>query len=377
MDTTTLEIQLKSKQLPRPVLIFSGPEDFLKERMLQKIVSQLVAPEDQSENIFRYDGSSRDFSAAESQIFSFSFNSSPRIFWLSNFSSLNTAQRKTFLSLVSQNGIPTGTYLIFVVNDAKIAGEIASSFKQLNEKIDFWRPFENQLPAWVKKEAAEIGGKINADAAELLIELTGASLAVLFQELNKLIIAAAGKPVTAVQVKTSVRYLNQDSVFDFLNNLGNKKTKEAVRAIEILVNSGEAPQKIWFMLCRQLREYRLFHDLLNDRPDLFADAAEILRSYGRIAEKTDFKANQEKKNLTSRLQQMAESFPPCLADAVSLKNPAKSRNLYMAMNFNRSELVKAWPEIVKTDLLLKSGVPDPCATLQAFTIKLLSGALAS
>lgn len=377
MDLNSFENLVKAGKLPNRVLIFAGPEEFLKERLVQKIVQANIPAEDQHENFWRFDCSGRDASAAENQIFSFCFNPSPRVFWLQNFSGLNAAARKSFLKNVSQNGIPVDTFLIFAVNDAKTTGETAAAFKQQHEKIDFWRPFENQLPAWVKKEAIELGGKINNDAAEMLIELTGASMGILFQELNKLVIAAAGKPVSLDMVKSSVRYLNQDGIFDFLNSFGNKKTNEALRTLEIMINSGEAPQKIWFMLCKQLRDFRLLHDLILDRPDLFSEAAEILRSFGRIANKTDFKANQEKKSLTSRLQQLAETFPPYLAEVSALNNPNKSRNLYMAMNFRHSELIRAWPLLLQTDLLLKSGVPSPLTTLQTFTVRFLSGELQS
>lgn len=373
MDITALENQIKLGKEPKPVLVFSGPEEFLKERMTQKMVQGLIPAEDQGENFLRFDCNGKDASQVESNLYSFCFNTSPRIFLLNSFSNLNAAPRKDFLKTISQNGIPMNTILIFSVSDAKTSAEITGAFKQQSEKIDFWRPFDNQLPGWVKKEAGELGGKINNDAAELLLELTGSSLAVLFQELNKLIIAAAGKVVGVDQVRASVRYLNQDGIFDFLNNFGNRRSKEALRALEIMINSGEAPQKIWFMLCRQLRDFRLLHDLNADRPDLYSEAIEILRSYGRIAEKTDFKANQEKKSLTGRLQKIAETFPPYLAEVVAIGNSAKSRNLYMAMNFNRSELVKAWPLLIKTDLLLKSGVPDATTALQTFTLRFLSG----
>lgn len=377
MDIAALESLIKAQKEPKPVLIFAGPEDFLKERMTQKMVNSLIPQEDRSENFLRFDCSGKDASQAGNHLYSFCFNSSPRIFLLNGFSNLNAAPRKEFLKTISQNGIPLNSILVFSVNDAKTATEITSAFKQQCEKIDFWRPFENQLPNWVKKEAAELGGKINNDAAELLIELTGSSLAVLFQELNKLIIAAAGKAIGVDQVKTSVRYLNQDGIFDFLNNFGNRRSKEALRALEIMINSGEAPQKIWFMLCRQLRDFRLLHDLSSDRPDLYSEIIEILRNYGRIADKTDFKANQEKKSLSSRLQKIAETFPPYLAEVIAIGNSAKNRNLYMAMNFNRSELVKAWPMLIKTDLLLKSGVPDATTALQTFTLRFLSGDLQS
>jgi DNA polymerase-3 subunit delta len=371
MDIASFEKQIAQGKILCSVFIFAGPEEFLKERMLARFTEKFVAKEDQSENIFRIECKNTS-SLSEETIYSFSFNPSPRIFLLQNFESINSASRKKFVAALCKKGIPTNTFIIFLTTETRISQELARAFKTEAEKIDFWRPFENQLPGWVKKEAAELGGKISSEAADLLIELTGSNLGVLYQELKKLVISASKKTIDADMVKTNVSYLRQDSVFDFLNNFARKDTKKALRALETLIDQGEAPQKIWFMLCRQLREFRLLHKLRVDRPDLFKEVFEILQNYALISNKTDFKANQSKKNLLAKIQQLAANMPEHIVKSLSLTNPAKLKNLYLATSFNISELNKALPMLVETDLKLKSGVPDAKACLQAFTCNFIN-----
>jgi DNA polymerase-3 subunit delta len=372
MDLATFEKQISEGKLSQPVYIFAGPEDFLKERAFQKILDRLVPEADQTENVFRMDCSGKATDLSEHEIFSFSFNPSPRFFFFQHINSVNAGSRKKFIGQISQSGVPANTYLIFTTSDAKVAGEISTAFKQQSEKIDFWRPFENQLPAWVKKEAAELGGKISSDATELLIDLTGSNLAILYQELKKLVIANPKKTIEKNLVKEAVRYLRQDSVFDFLESFGNRKLKDALRTIEILVNSGEASQKIWFLLCRQLREFRLLHELIIDRPDLFSEIESSLQQYAKVASKSDFRSNQEKKSLVARIQNTAETMPPALASSLGFNNPVKIKHLHMALNFSYSSLVKVWPKLIETDLKFKSGVPDPKTALQNFVCDFLS-----
>lgn len=371
MDQATLEKQIRSGKLSTPLLVFGGPEVFLKEKAFALMAKSMVAAEDQHENVTRVVCSGKDLPDTLNLIFSFSFNPSPRLFYLQNIDDIPAKQRREFLDRLHQGGIPADTCLIFAVSDGKTAGEIITKFKQQADKIDFWAPFANQLGAWVKREASELGSEISAEAADLLIELAGSDLALLHQELAKLALGAAGGRIGLDAVKAGVAYLRQDTVFDFLELFGRRQLIKAMRCLESLINRGEAAQKLWFMLCRQLRDFRLFHEVLADRHDLFGPMADLLRKYRQLADKSDFRANQEKKNIIAEIQNLADSVPESLAKTLGLKNQAKLRNMHLALNFSYSELIRAWPQMLNLDLHLKSGAPDPRAALQNFIAGIL------
>jgi len=166
--------------------------------------------------------------------------------------------------------------------------------------------------------------------------------------------------------------LRQGNIFDFLEAFGLRNRVRALRCLESMLSSGEAAQKIWFMLSRQLREYKLMHSLLRDRPDLFEPVFALLRRYSQIAGKSDFKSNQEKKNLLAEIQQIAGTMPETLAKAASLQQTGKLRNLHLVLNFNLTELSAATSRIIETDLAFKSGLADPGAALQRFTAEFLA-----
>lgn len=371
MDIQTLEKLIRSQKLITPLLVFSGPETFLKEKTFALMVSSFIPRDDQADNVSRVVSNARELPETLNLIFSFSFNPSPRLFYIQDIDATPAKQRKEFLDRLQQGGIPADTLIVFSVNDGRIATEITSRFKGQADKIDFWAPFANQLGAWVKREAVELGCEISDEAADLLIELAGSDLALLHQELAKLALAKAGGKIGIAEVKTGVAYLRQDTVFDFLEHFGRRNPVKAVRCLESLVNRGEAPQKIWFMLCRQLREFRLFNEISIDRPDLFEPVVNLLRKYRQIAAKSDFKANQEKKNILAEIQSLAESMPETIVSALGLKQQQKLKNLHLALNFSYQELIKNWPQMLSLDLHLKSGPPDPVAALQNFTAAIL------
>ena len=369
MKLIDFEKQISQGKISYPAYIFSGPENFLKLRTFEKLVKKFVPDKDRSDNIFKIDCNAKEAENADNLIYSFAFNSSPRFFLFNDFQSLK--KRKPLLEKIFENGIPEDTFLIFNTNNKRVAQEIATKLKQQNERIEFWRPFENQLPLWVKKEANELGGKIKPEAIDLLIELTGSELSILFQELKKLVIASGNSSITIEKIKESVRYLRKDSVFDFIEQFGNRRLKNCLRTLESLCMSGEAPQKIWFMLVKQLRDFRLFHELTIDRPDIFNEIKRLLQEYRQIYARTDFKSNQKKKNIVSEIQRATQTLPPSLLTKTGYSNPMKIKQLYMALNFEYSELVKTWPRLIEMDLHLKSGAPDAKNALQTFVTRTL------
>jgi len=371
LDLSAFEKLLKSGKLSYPVLIFAGPENFLKEKAFAGMVQSLIPEEDRRDNVIRSGSSAKELPDVLQQIFSFTFNSSPRLFLIQDIDSATAKQRRDFIEKLSQGGVPADTFIIFMLSDSRTATEVAGKFKQQSERIDFWAPFANQLGGWIKRQANELGAEISNEAADFLIELVGSDLATLHQEVSKLALGARGKKIGVAEVKAGVAYLRQDNIFDFLEAFGQRNPVRALRCLETMLNSGEAAQKIWFMLCRQLREFKLMHSLLRDRPDLFEPVFATLRRYAQIAGKSDFKANQEKKNLLAEIQQIAGSMPETLVKATSLQQTGKLRNLYLVLNFSFPELSAATGKIIDADLAFKSGMTDPGASLQRFIAEFL------
>ena len=150
LELTAFEKLLKSGKLNYPIMIFAGPENFLKEKTFSRMVNSLIPEEDRRDNVTRTGSSAKELPDVLQQIFSFTFNSSPRVFLIQDIDVATAKQRRDFVDKLSQGGIPADTFIIFAVSDTRIAGEIAGKFKQQSERIDFWAPFANQLAAWVK-----------------------------------------------------------------------------------------------------------------------------------------------------------------------------------------------------------------------------------
>ncbi|MBP7635272.1 DNA polymerase III subunit delta [Candidatus Ozemobacteraceae bacterium] len=374
MDLAALESAIESRKLDTTFLLFAGREEFLKDRAVSRLVKAFVAPEDLADNVRRIDFGSAAPDALLGELNCFSFNLSPRVFILSHPEGLGAAQRRGMLERLSSQPLPERTFFVVLSTEARIIGEFALALSDKAEKVDFWPPFENKLPEWLQKETRALGSVLAPEAAELLLKNVGPDLRLLSQELEKLCLAAgAGKTVTAAQVASSVAYLRQDTVFDLLDAVGMRRLPEALRLVDSLLMKGESLVPIWYMLSRQLRDFRLLHDIARDRPDLGRPLLEKLRAVRQLAGKTDFKSNQDRKNLTESIQKEADGWPPLLAEALGIEQVMRVRSLAAAAGYAHAELVRLAPRLVEMDAAVKKSPPNEALLLQQFHAEIITG----
>lgn len=373
MDLASFDRSVRSATLDRTFYLFSGREEFLKERAFDSMVAAFVTREDVADNVRRIDMGVSDSSAAD-EIGSFSFNESYRLFYFDHPESLSDKQRKDFLGRISRYENSPRTFVVFSTGDQKTGGEISTALAGKLEKIDFWPPFENQMPEWIQKEAANCGCRIEPKAVRLLLEKLGDDLRLLSKEILKLSLNPAKKGlITLEQIRDAVSYCRSESVFQILDWIGLRNLPETLRTLELLTLRGEPAIKIWAMICRMLREFRLLHDFARDRPDLAVPVMKLLAGYLKLANKSDFNSNREKKGIQGDIISAIRQWPEMITDFLNMKSPMRIKTLALALNFRAEELRALWPAMMRVDARLKSASPDPVLVIQEFLTVLLSG----
>ncbi|HOW27263.1 MAG TPA: DNA polymerase III subunit delta [Elusimicrobiota bacterium] len=95
---------------------------------------------------------------------------------------------------------------------AKEQLSIVQTVKTRGERVSFWGPFENQVPAWIQDRAKVFGKGISADAIERLQTIFGQNLLDLHAEMEKLALYAKDRPqieLSDVETLLPERYTNQ------------------------------------------------------------------------------------------------------------------------------------------------------------------------
>lgn len=335
------------------------------------MVKHLVETQDVRENVFRPALSGSSPSEILSGLNCLVFNSSPRLFYMNEPETIRAEKRRELFKQIRKN-LPSNVYIVFATSDQKVSKEITDTFESDIEKIDFWPPFENQLPAWIQKEASDLGVKIAADAVNLILSRLGADLALLHGELAKLALSSPpGGVISASLVKSNVAFFKHESVFDLLDSIAARNLKEALKISDLLIQRGEAPIKLWAMIVKTIREFRLLHDFAQDRPDLGLPVLSSLRDLAKLHGKSDFKSNQEKKRLQTLIAGQIKEWPAVIREMTGIDKSFQIKTLSMATRYKPVELSRCWERMISIEAKLKLSPPNPALIIQEFLTSFL------
>lgn len=120
---------------------------------------------------------------------------------------------------------------------------------------------EHELVVWVQTRARSAGLHLSTGAARRLAALVGPNLWVLAHEIEKLASWAAGAPVDEEVVGLLTAASREESVFSFVDHLVAGRTREAMRDLTSLLDSGESPFGILALLQNRLRQVWTVHAL--------------------------------------------------------------------------------------------------------------------
>jgi DNA polymerase III subunit delta len=114
-------------------------------------------------------------------------------------------------------------------------------------------PDARQLPAWISRRAQEEGIAIEGQAVQMLANFVGADLRLLENELQKLATYAAGRRITAEDVRTMVSDASEALIWDLTDALSQRDGRKAMRSLHELRRGDANPFYLLTMMARQYR----------------------------------------------------------------------------------------------------------------------------
>src|SRR5207245_4068172 len=110
-----------------------------------------------------------------------------------------------------------------------------------------------ELAQWLRQRASLKVGARGADAVDALVGAGESDLRLLDQEVEKLIMYAAGRTVTAADVQRLTHGARSANVFVMVDALGQRNGRKAIEQFHALVDDGEPAGRPLFMVARQYR----------------------------------------------------------------------------------------------------------------------------
>jgi DNA polymerase-3 subunit delta len=251
MDSLTF-LDRAARAKPQPIYVLVGDEAFLKRRVLEALRALVLGPEGGAFGLSTYPGDKATFAAVFDDLKTMPFLSPRRLVVVEDADPFVTRERDrlgTYFAAPSALGVLVLTVKSFPSN-TKLA-------KQLPDAglITCQAPPLPRLTEWCLAWSAACHGKpLTRDAARLLVELVGADMGQLDQEMEKLAIyAGSAEKIDTEDVDTLVGNRRAENTWKIFDLIGAGQSAEALTFLDRLLTQGEEPMKLLGAFSAQLR----------------------------------------------------------------------------------------------------------------------------
>jgi len=236
-----------------PLYVLHGDEAFLKRHALAAIRQRALGADADEAGMSTHPGDKAQFAEVWDELQTAPFFAPRRLVVVDNADPFVTRFRELLEKKIK--ALPATGVLIL---DVKLWPANTRLAKAVDNAVTIVckAPQSFKLPAWcVEWSAAHYQKKLPNDAAQLLVELAGADMGQLDQELQKLAIYVGDKPrIERADVDQLVGRSSSENVWKIFDALADGNRAKALRLLDQLLELGEEPFKILGAFSFQLRK---------------------------------------------------------------------------------------------------------------------------
>ncbi len=243
----------KAEKTPRSVYILHGDERLLKRRVLAALRTLVLGPDDDGFGVTSHAGDKADYSTVLTELASVGIFSARRLVIVEDADPFVTRERarlEKYLAAPSATGV-----LVLDVQSLPSNTRLAKLIPD-DAAIVCKAPGPARLPDWcIRWCAAEHGKQLIAAAARLLVDLVGAEMGLLDQEMAKLAAyVGEAQRIDAADVDALVGASRAENTWRIFDLIGDGKTGEALTFLDRLFGQGEDPFRLNGAFGSQLRK---------------------------------------------------------------------------------------------------------------------------
>lgn len=251
MDSLTF-LQNAAKAKPRPIYVLHGDEHFLKRCVLSALKTLVLGADDGGFGLSTHDGDKAIWADIRAELETLPFLSPRRLVVVDRAEPFVTRERgrlekyfaepaKTGVLVLDVQSWPANTRLAKLLPDA--AAIVCKA------------PASQKLPPWCAEWcAAQHGKPMSAAAARLLVDLIGADMGRLDQEMAKLAIFVGGNVrIDTADVDQLVGQGRAENTWKIFDCIGAGQASEALTLLDRLLDQGEEPLRLLGAFSMQLR----------------------------------------------------------------------------------------------------------------------------
>ena len=229
----------------KPVYLFYGGEPYLPEQLQKTLIKHTLAPEDRDFNLDIVQGNETTVQSALSLCQTAPMLVERRVVVIHEFDQIR--DNKLFVSLAKQPN-PGAIVLLICQGTPKFNTDPYRALKKATEHVEvaqfapLWR---NQAAAFIREHARACGYRVETGIERLLVEFHGTGLALLTQEIEKLITYVGTrdpKVITKRDVLQASGQTREINIFELQDAIIQRRAVDAHRITEQLLLGASSRQ---------------------------------------------------------------------------------------------------------------------------------------
>lgn len=235
-----------------PLYFIFGEEPYLLRQSLERFKYSVIDPETMDFNFNQYHAGDADISHVRDSVELLPMMAPRRLVILREAQELSDREWAE-LEPVFQTPVESTVFVIM----ASRVDKRKKSVRLLLDKadaIEFKKPYDNQIPSWIRYIATSLELEISDEAVHLLHKLTGHHLIEIETELRKLgDFVGERRKIEVQDVAAAVSRTKEENVFDFARAIGENDRVKALEQLVSLMDQGQSEIGIVALVARHIR----------------------------------------------------------------------------------------------------------------------------
>ena len=242
----------------RPLYLFWGEEDYLREYYLGKLREACLAGGLEEFNYFRLDGKAADAVSISEAVEALPVFAERKFVEVRDFDFYKAAASERDGIDVLLADLPDYCCLVFVFSDPAFKPDgrmkIHRHFKEAGLSVEFGKQEQSDLLAWIRRRCQALDKDIDRQTSEYLIFLCGSLMTGLAGEIEKIAAYAKGETITRGDIDAVGTPVLDAVVWRFTDALGERNLDGAASIMGELLLMRESPILILAATGKKLRQ---------------------------------------------------------------------------------------------------------------------------
>jgi DNA polymerase-3 subunit delta len=232
-----------------PVYFLHGEEDYLKEEIVQILEKAFINESWTTFDRLLYYGGESPIGSVIQSLLTPPIASKRKLVILKDLQKLKDKEKEELLNYVKNP--ENDVCLVLIAPSVNTKEKFYAALAKNSATTIFYKPFEWNLPKWVRDYLSSKGYSIDREALNFILEVTQTQLGNLANELDKLLTFVGNKKTITIQDLAWISgHSKKNDIFQFTKAIGNKDVTKGFQSFENLLLWNEKPTRILAMITR-------------------------------------------------------------------------------------------------------------------------------